>query len=387
MRRSGKDMFTHEDPGHRRLRRRVRRRQNQYLKPLGHGFRKDTSRVRVLYISNGERPDFLQDILFDGLVRLLGAENIVDWPRNVRYHGSPPDPTIPFLYADVPEHEDTPLDELLARVDGVVIASLRPPVREAVRHVLVARGALPTAFVDGEDDPYVRGIVEEVDVYFKRETLLRRPRSLAAARSLRNLRYAVRGDETLWRDALTRRVAIAAVGDERIVPLPFAAVVRGPAPPRGDEYDVVFLSMASSGVRAQVVRDLQALERDGFRVALRATGYHDHLSWPEYIRLLASSRIGVSVRGAGFDTYRYWEVPYAGALLLAEPPQIELPENFEDGVEAVFAPPEELAERARELLRGETEEIAQAGQRALLARHTSVERARRVIERLQAVSG
>jgi hypothetical protein len=341
--------------------------------------------MRVLYVSNGERPDFLQDILFDGLVGLLGAESVVDWPRNARYHGSSPDPTIPFLYSDVPEHAESPLDELLTRVDAVVIASLRPPVRDAVRQVLSVRGSLPTAFVDGEDDPYVRGIVDEVDLYFKRETRLRRPLALRAARPLRNLRYAARGDETLWRDPSLRRVAVATVADERIVPLPFGAVVRAPPPSRGDEYDVVFLSMASSGVRADVVRDLQALERDGFRVALRATGYGDHVSWPEYIRLLASSRIGVSVRGAGMDTYRYWEVPYAGALLLAEEPQIAIPENFVDGVEAVFAPVARLAERARELLRGETEPIAQTGQRALLARHTSVERARRVVERLGAV--
>jgi hypothetical protein len=342
--------------------------------------------MRVLFVSNAARPDFLQDIVFDGLVQLLGAGNVIDWPENARYHGVGLDPTIPMLYADLPRRPQRELDELLASVDAVVIASLRPDVHGAVRRVLRARAGLPVAFVDGEDDPYVRGIVREVDVYFKRETLLSRPAALSLARPIRNLRYALRRDAELWSEPLSRRVGVATVGDSRLAPLPFAAVVRSPPPPRSDRYDIAFLAMASNPMRERVVRELRALEREGYRVALRATGYHDHVPWGEYIQLLASSRIGISVRGAGFDTYRYWEVPYSGALLLAEPPQIQIPANFEDGVEAVFAPLEQLAERARELLRGETEEIARAGQRALLARHSSVERARRVIEGLQAVS-
>ena len=42
------------------------------------------------------------------------------------------------------------------------------------------------------------------------------------------------------------------------------------------------------------------------------------LPWADYMRLLSRSKIGVSVRGLGYDTYRYWEIPYAGALLLEQ---------------------------------------------------------------------
>ena len=44
-----------------------------------------------------------------------------------------------------------------------------------------------------------------------------------------------------------------------------------------------------------------------------------------------------------------------------------------------------LAERARELLGQDTGAIAEAGRQKLLARHTSVHRARTVLERLQAL--
>jgi hypothetical protein len=100
------------------------------------------------------------------------------------------------------------------------------------------------------------------------------------------------------------------------------------------------------------------------------------------MKLLSRSRIGISVRGLGYDTYRYWEIPYAGALLLAEAPRTVIPDNFCDGREAFFTPIERLAERARELLSTDTGAVAEAGRRKLLARHTSVERARTVLERL-----
>ena len=110
------------------------------------------------------------------------------------------------------------------------------------------------------------------------------------------------------------------------------------------------------------------------------------LPWADYMRLLSRSRIGVSVRGLGYDTYRYWEIPYAGTLLLAETPQTVIPDNFVDGREAVFAPVERLAERARELLDGDTREIADAGRRKLLASHTSVQRAGTVLKRIEALA-
>jgi hypothetical protein len=110
------------------------------------------------------------------------------------------------------------------------------------------------------------------------------------------------------------------------------------------------------------------------------------LPWADYMRLLSRSKIGVSVRGLGYDTYRYWEIPYAGALLLAETPQTVIHDNFVAGREAVFAPVEQLPQRARELLAEDTRAIADAGRRKLLASHTSVQRATAVLERVEALA-
>jgi hypothetical protein len=240
------------------------------------------------------------------------------------------------------------------------------------------RGTTPMAFVDGEDDPYVRAIAGDVDHYFKRETL-RRALRLRARMPARRLYHRRRYPER-WGDPLRREIAVATARSRAVVPLPFGIVDTGFEPRGEKDVDVAFLASPTSPERARVAAELRELERDG---AVVESATAADLPWGDYIELLSRSRIAVSVRGLGYDTYRYWEIPYAGALLLSEPPRTVIPGNFVDGREAVFAPVERLAERARELLGRNTRTIADAGRQKLLERHTSVHRAQTVLERLQ----
>jgi hypothetical protein len=337
--------------------------------------------VRILFLA-GRDPDYLQDALYHGLVALLGAENVVDHPENERYHGAgTTDPRMPMLTFDFPRIERPDVRELVHSVDAIVIASLRDTVVDDVRRVLELRRSIPTAFVDGEDHPYIRGIAANVDVYFKRE-ILRRSVLLRARMPLRRL-YHRRRHPDLWRDPLRRETAVASARSRSVVPLPFGIIDVGFEPSVEKDVDVSFLASATSPERAGVANAIRDLARDGVVVRSAADlAPPSRLAWPDYMKLLSRSRIGISVRGLGYDTYRYWEIPYAGALLLAEAPRTVIPDNFCDGREAFFTPIERLAERARELLSTDTGAIAEAGRRRLLARHTSVERARTVLERL-----
>jgi hypothetical protein len=335
--------------------------------------------VRLLFLA-GRDPDYLQDALFHGLVTVLGAGNVVEYPANERYHGGvPDDPRWPMLAFDFPRVPAADLRELVAWADAIVVASLRDNVADDVRRVLELRGATPTAFVDGEDDPYVRGIASHVDVYFKRETLrsgIRLHVRMPARRLYHRRRYPER-----WRDPLRREIAVATSRFRGVVPLPFGIIDTGFEPRAEKDVDVAFLASPTSPERVRVAEELRALEREG---AVVESATNANLPWLDYIELLSRSRIAVSVRGLGYDTYRYWEIPYAGALLLSEPVQTIIPDNFVDGREAVFAPVDRLAERARELLGQDNRAIAEAGRQKLLALHTSVHRARTVLERLQA---
>lgn len=323
--------------------------------------------MRVLFLPDTGIPDFLQDGVFHGLHALLG-DDVVEWPPLPRYRGAEPPAgeRAPFLYFDLPPHPGGTLEELVEWADAIVMPSLRDG---ALPHVREALGKRPTAFVDGEDHPYVRGIRSHVDLYFKREALVSAPwlRTRMPARRL----YHRLSRNAYGHDPLRRHVAVAGAGNT--IPLPFGIVDVGYEPPGDDLHDVAFLVRGTSPVRARVLTALDAL---GLRVA---TG--GDLSWREYMDTIARSRVAISVRGLGYDTMRYWEIPYAGTALLAETPRIVIPDNFRDGEEALFAPVHELAARVEAAL-ARSDELAARGREALLARHTSVHRAQAILARL-----
>jgi hypothetical protein len=337
--------------------------------------------VRLLFLA-GRDPDYLQDAVYHGLVTLLGPENVAEYPENERYHGAlPADPRVPMLSFVFPRSSARDLTELVHWADAVVIASLRDSVIEHVRRVLELKPRKPLVVVDGEDHPYIRGIAPHSDAYFKRETL-RRALRLRARMPLRRL-YHRRNYPDRWNDPLRREIGVATAASRDVIPLPFGLIDTGFEPAAEKDVDVTFLARPTSPERAAVTEALRVLERDG---AVVQSAPESALPWAEYMRLLSRSKIGVSVRGLGYDTYRYWEIPYAGTLLLAETPRTVIPDNFVDEREAVFAPVEQLVQRARELLDEDTRVIADAGRRKLLASHTSVHRARAVLERIEALA-
>jgi len=338
--------------------------------------------MRIVFLANPVH-DYLQDVVFHGLASLLGPENVEEFPPLERYHSGPPPGTpYPFVWFDFPEpHRSSSLREALHDADAVVIGSLRSGIRALVDEVLAARPRPPVAFLDGEDDRFVLGVRPHVDLYFKREILL--PWTSSRGREVLRRGHRLLRQRKENRDPLADPKHVARAGDPRLIPLPFAWA--GELPRRGEpEHDVAFLVGPTSKERAVVRTGLERLAADGVRVRLLEEG--ERLSWFEYIDVIARSRIGVSVRGGGYDTYRYWEVPAAGALLLAETPRIVIPGNFEDGEEAVFDAPHRLAARVPELLAADSERIAARGRARLQEAHLSVHRARRVLDELEALA-
>jgi hypothetical protein len=339
--------------------------------------------LRLLYLSNPQT-DFLQDLLYHGLVSILGAENVVDYPPNGHYHGERPETLAPWdfpmLFFDFPRPGAGDLDELLASVDAVVVPSLRPGVIDVVRRV-VERRARPLVFVDGEDHYWLNGMAAVADVAFKREVLLRAP-LLRLKSPPRRLYHRLRGHAE-WSDPLRRQLGVATAGDRRAIPMPLAVIDHGLQPVPEKEHDVVFLGSGTHPLRKRVAAQVDALRERGLRVVTGVGAAETRPSWEEYVGTLTSARVGISVRGGGFDTYRYWETPYAGAVLVAETPQIALPGNFVHGEDAFFAPVDELVETAvRVLERDDLPAIAARGRERVLLRHTSVARAQRLLEHL-----
>lgn len=344
--------------------------------------------MRLLYVS-APRSDFLQDVVYHGLVGVLGADAIVDFPSNPRYHGERPAEPAPWdfepLMFDYPRHEELALEDALAAVDAVVIASLDDSVEPVVRRVLELR-ARPVVFLDGLDDQYVRGISRYVDAYVKREVLLggRMVRWQAPAR---RLYHRLRG-RSEWSHPLRRQLRPATSATRGVTALPLGVVDYGLRPEPEKTLDIVFLVGATHAVRKRVSKEVRALEDRGYRVATGVPSPMTRPPFDEYVHAMTRARVGISVRGRGFDTYRYWETPYTGAVLVAETPQIVLPDNFVDGEEAFFAPVERLVETAVAVLeRDDLEEVAARGRAKVLGSHTSVQRAERLLALVERLPG
>jgi hypothetical protein len=56
----------------------------------------------------------------------------------------------------------------------------------------------------------------------------------------------------------------------------------------------------------------------------------------KYEKMLARSKAGVSLRGYGYDTFRYWEIAAFGGVIMSQNIPLIIPNNFVDGESALF---------------------------------------------------
>jgi glycosyltransferase involved in cell wall biosynthesis len=55
-----------------------------------------------------------------------------------------------------------------------------------------------------------------------------------------------------------------------------------------------------------------------------------------YLKILSQSLCAVSTYGMGFDTVRYWEIPYSGSVLISRRPRTLIPNNLKEDKHAFF---------------------------------------------------
>jgi|SRR5579871_2222353 len=289
--------------------------------------------MRVAVVSLGS-PDYLPDIVADGLIRLLGRQNVY-----LHFSKTAMGSDIRYTHL-MAGFFDQPNSFPFYDADALVISNRSGG--DIARTWIAHTGRNTIGLLDGEDDISVREDLRSFSkIYFKREYL----KGQAYPANVR--------------------------------PLPFAAIPEEPTDRVPIERTVFFMGHYNDHPVRKKIGDRLAYM--GFPIATA--------TWPkaDYNRALRGSMIGVSVRGWGWDTYRYWEIPYFGTCLLSEVMPIEIPGNFKDGEEAVFYTDENdmglklgklLAEPER------AKEIGARGRQACLERHMSIHRAKTVLEAL-----
>jgi len=282
-------------------------------------------------IASGGSPDYLIDIVADGLIRLTGRNHV-----HLEYNRWDPAHS---CYSQLMAGFGP--DRLRTEDCGALVASTRVPV--ATIRDFKKRVGGPVIVLDGEDWPDLSPEhLTIASVYFKREYL----RGSSHPAKIRPLAFGVI-PEKVERHTF----------QNRDVPLIFSA---------GD----------SAGIRSAVRARVEAMSG-----AIGGGMSHD-----TYMGWLARSKIGVSARGAGWDTYRYWETPWAGAMLLSQRLDIVIEDDFVEGQEALFFDDVGQMEMIARSLLAETWRCADIGTRGLHAveeRHLSTHRAARVIDAIE----
>lgn len=311
-------------------------------------------RMFMLTMSNS---DYQFDSMYDAFCRLLGAENVIEYPWKNVLHGKDPEATLGYPCASnwpgEPQTVDALADRLRAGEFDLFVYADRMQRCDAddVRQLSDAAGDIPFVIMDTWDDG--------IDA---RAHLLK----------------------MLGRDSCTayfkREYARSLIYHENTFPFPFGYPDHlVPDEPPVVRPDPIFWT----GKRMFGTRPLQLDYLDEKRLIPQLP----KMGQDEYQAALQRARIGLSLCGFGFDTVRYWEVPAHGAMLLAEKPAIGIPNDFVDGESAVFFNDlAELEEKLNHYMLHEADavEIAAAGHAHFKQHHTTSVRARQFLGQVEA---
>lgn len=330
--------------------------------------------MKILYLTDtspGLPPvDYLPDELYHGLVSVLGQENVIDYPSKPTYHLPAPAGTIcRYAFADL--HAQFNPFESPDAFDLIVVSTPRP--MPFYNWLALRRYFKPVVAVDGQDDEGITtALLYDSILYFKREVTNPMPRIVqrkyAAAEMDFIEKHFIEMDPGFFHTRDIRR-EIA----EKFRPISFSVEPELLNIHEEKTSDFFFAGGRTHRHRRAALEHLTRLARPGFDIVDGPVGNRT-----AYLRRLAAARIGLSIRGSGFDCVRYWEIPAVGALLLSERPPIAIHEDFEAPKNAIFFDRfDQIVPLVENLLKNPAliDQISRAGREHIRAHHTTDRRA------------
>jgi hypothetical protein len=325
-----------------------------FSKVIGEGY----CMIDSLAVVSGGSPDYLIDVVADGMVRFLGREKVCveySWLSNPRRD----DKRFRYFY-DVTAAQPNSIS--LGQCQALV-ASTQVPMERIIEYKEKVGGTV--AVVDGEDTAEMKPEYLDVsDVYFKREYF----KNGRYPSSLLNLPYA-------------RARAIVRVHrryPEKVFNLPFGIIPFDYGFKNTNQQKIgnlFFAGKDTSKVRRQLKKAIIEQGSHGY------TYMANVLNMSDYAAEIRRHWICASLRGSGWDTYRYWEIPYVGSVLLCQESPLKIDNDFVHGESCLrFSTVDQAMALAADYLKKKDRlvDIATKGNELVLKEHMSINRAIKV---------
>lgn len=324
--------------------------------------------MRILFI-NRPKSEYLQELLYTGLCKTLGVQNVIEYPWNVRMHLNHrqyPKNMNRFAFSNF---FGSLKAQTFGSYDAVIVASCNPYVMEKYKKIMnEISDSIPRIFVDGGDFPKLAGDLERLGGKEDYKTIIaKRPFDLIFKR------------EYILDEAYPDNV--------HALPMCFNYDLM-PKLKNEYKYDVAFWAVETAQIRTDALNMLQ----DKFDCQSNGTIRNQVMKKYKrkgkfYLQEIHSAKIGLNFRGGGWDTLRLWELAGMGCFIISQKLNIAIDPPFIDGEEIVYCKDDlsDLVELCEYYLEHdeERERIARNARIKVEKYHTDVARAQKVIEMIK----
>jgi len=101
-------------------------------------------------------------------------------------------------------------------------------------------------------------------------------------------------------------------------------------------YDICYIMSSSNHDLRKKVKDKLSQLTSRYNIFLHDSSSNGKISLLEYIKIVQSSKITLSISGLGWDCLRHYEVPVIGSVLFVNEPTIETGDFFKNGKECIM---------------------------------------------------
>lgn len=324
--------------------------------------------MKILYI-NRPKSEYVQEMLYTGLCKVIGAENIKEYPWNIRMH---------FNHRPYPKNLSkfstlnlikSIKSQSLKTYDVIIVASCNPYVMEKYYEIMdkLDKNTL-RVFIDGGDFPEVAGDLQRLggmDTYNK--IIEKKPFDLIFKR------------EYLLSKKYKKNV------------YPMTMCFNQDLIPKLDKkykYDVTFWAVETDKIRTKVLNLLE----DKFDCKENGTTKNQIMKKYKrkgmfYLQEIHNSKIGLNFKGGGWDTVRLWELAGMGCFIISQRLDLNIQNNFIDKEEIIYCKNDlsDLEELCEYYLKNdqERERIAKNARKKAIKYHSDIARAEFLILTIQ----